>query len=52
MGRENPKPHTSDIKSGRLAYLDRNAELKSNKISLRNSGNYNRLASVAGVMLN
>jgi hypothetical protein len=32
--------------------LDRNADLKSNKISLRSSGNYNRLVSVAGVMLN
>ncbi len=32
--------------------MDRNADLKSNKISLRNSGNYNRLVSVAGVMLN
>ncbi len=32
--------------------MDRNADLKSNKISLRSSGNYNRLVSVAGVMLN
>lgn len=50
LGIEKPKPQTSHFNSGRINHLENN--LRSNKISLRTSSNYNHLNSVAGVTIN